>query len=238
MALNILEICTQALDGTNVDPPTALVGGDDLGLQLLAIANETGKDIAKRYDWQALVTEASFTTVAAETQVTLSSSFPYIRKILEETMWNRTQQRRVIGSVSSRDWQRYLANGVGPATLIYRIRGGKIIFPSDTAVASETVYFEYIDSRPFVNAAGTTYYENIAADTNLPRIDDEAMILGVRWRFLKRKGLEYGEEFRAYEDQIAERAGNDSPHEVKNLNPYRRKRGNDYSQIPEGDWNQ
>lgn len=237
MPRNLLAICQEALDDTGIDPPVAIVSGGDLGTQLLALANTTGRDIARRGNWQELVVEGSFTTLAAETQVTLTTTFPYIRKIIENTMWNQTQQRRLIGSISAQAWQRIQSDNASSASLVYRIRGDKIIFPSDTAVAGETVQFEYIDTRWCANSDRSSLYESFQADTDIPRISDEAMVMGIRWRFLKAKGLEYGEEFRSYEDIIAERLGNNQPYQNISLNPNQRSEGFD-TQIPDGSWNQ
>lgn len=39
------------------------------------------------------------------------------------------------------------------------------------------------------------------ADTDIPLIDDELLMLGATWRYLKRKGLDYGEEKLEYETE-------------------------------------
>lgn len=238
MTLSLLEICQEALEEIGVDPPTTVVSGGDIGAQLHALANTVGRNLAKRYSWQALRTEGSFTTVAAESQATFGTSgsdFPYVRQIIDNTLWNRTQQRRLI-KVSTPTWNRINAEGNSPSNLIYYIRGNAIRFPSDTAVASESVYFEYLDKRWVSNSAGSTYYETFQTDTDIPRLDDHAFVLGVRWMFLKKKGLEYGEEFRMFEDYVTQSMADDTPQEAVSLNPYARDEGYK-QQIPDGSWN-
>lgn len=236
MTLSVLEICQEALEEIGVDPPSSLTAGGDLGAQLLAIANSTGRDIAKRGDWQALRTEGTFTTAATETQVSsIVTSYPYLRRIVDNTMFNRTQQKRVIGPMSPQAWQRLKSDAATPATNVWYLRGNAILFPG-TPTASESCYFEYIDKRWCSNSTGATLQEKFAADSDIPRLDDYAFVLGVRWRFLQKKGLEYGEVFREYEDWIAERLGSDKPHETLSMNPHQRSEGYD-SQIPDGNWN-
>jgi hypothetical protein len=235
MVMSLLEICQEALEEIGVDPPTTIVSGGDLGAQLMALANSTGRDIAKRHDWQALSTEGNFTTVATNEQCVLTTTFPYLRRIKDNTMWNRTQQRRIIGPMSPQAWNRIAADSITPSTLNFYIRGNSLLFPG-TPVAGESVYFEYIDKRWCSNSGVTSYYQSFQADTDIPRLDDYAFVLGVRWRFLKKKGLEYGEEFREYEDWIELCKGSDTPKQTVNVNPYQGSEGFD-QQIPEGNWN-
>jgi len=238
MTLSLLEICQEALEEVGVDPPTTIVSGGDLGVQLHALANTVGRNLAKRHHWQALRTEGNFTTVAAEAQATFgtaSSDFPYVRQIIDKTLWNRTQQRRLV-KVSMATWNRINAEGNSPSNLIYYIRGNTIRFPSDTAVASESVYFEYVDKRWASNSAGSSYYETFQLDSDIPRLDDHSFVLGVRWMFLKKKGLEYGEEFRMFEDYVSQCIADDETHEAVSLNPYARTEGYQ-QQIPDGSWN-
>ena len=236
MTMSAIEICQEALEDLGIDPPTSLASGGDIGAQLLGILNSTGRDIALRGNWQVLRAEGTFTTAATEIQVAnINTTFPYMRKMLDNTMYNRTQQRRVIGPVTSQTWQRIQADSLTNATLLWYLRGNAILFPG-TPVAGETCGFEYIDKRWCSESTGTTPATAFASDTDIPRLDDYAFVLGVRWRFLKKKGMEYGEEFRQYEDYVAERLGADQPRETLNMNPSVRTEGYD-GQIPDGNWN-
>jgi hypothetical protein len=235
--MNVLEICQEALEEIGVDPPSALASGGDLGAQLLALANSTGRDLLIRpHSWQSLRTEGTFTTVATETQVSsIKTTYPGLHRFVDNTMWNRTQQRRIVGPVTAQAWNRYKADSLSPATLIWYLRGNSILFPG-TPTADESVYFEYFDKRWASNAAGSTYDTKLAADTDVVRLDDYAFVLGVRWRFLQKKGMEYGEVFRQYEDYVADLIASDQPRETLSVNPHQRSEGFD-TQIPDGNWN-
>lgn len=235
MSLTLLEICEEALEGTGIDPPNAIIGGDDLAQQLLRLMHVTGRDIRDKADWQLLVKEATFTTSATEEQAVIATSWPYLHKIIDNTMWNRTQQRRVLGPLSPQAWQSIKARGVVPnATLYYRIRGGSILMPG-TPTAGETVAFEYRDKRWISDSTGSVLRERFEADNDLVLLSDDTMILGLAWRFRAEKGLEYGEKFREYQDSLSERIGNDKPAETLYLDGAR----SDYletGQIPDGNW--
>lgn len=220
MALNILQICTEALNGTGIDPPGSISGNGDFARQLLAIANATGRDLTKRKEWQQLQTEATFTSQATELQTTILSTWPDFKKMIDRTMFNRTQDERIIGPLSPQAWQRIKADTVIPAEHYFRIFGGKIYFPGDPT-AGETIAFEYISNYFAENNAGAAK-ALFTADSDKPRLPDDLFIFGIKWRFLKEKGFDYGEAFRDYEDQIDYYAGNDQPAENINMNPYSR----------------
>lgn len=232
----IAEICAEAVKEIAVDPPTNVFGTSSFAQQLVALVNTTGLDLAKRGNWQELMTEATFTTVASSLQVNLSSAFPYCRKIVDNTMYNRTQQKRIKGSLSVQAWQRVMAEGVTPSDLYFRIRGNAIYFPG-TPVADETVAFEYLDRQIYTTNDGNTPKERPTGESDKPKLPDELFVLGVRWRFLQKKGEEYGEVFREYEDMIENLLGNNAPQEALNLNPhYRDSYDLSDGNIPEGNW--
>lgn len=232
MALSIKEICVEALNEIGFDPPSQLASGDDLGRQLLAISNSCIRDVAKRLDWQELRLEGTFTSVDTELQVDLDVSFPHFRKILPETVWNRDRQEPLIGPLTPQAWQRIKADDMTPSFPTYYIRSRKIYFPG-SPTPGENIYFEYMDKRAVASSNGSVLRERFEADTDVPRLDDHAMVLCVRWRFLQRKGLEYGEAFREYEDWVTLRQDESMPRETLNMNPrhsaYRGAAG-------EGDW--
>jgi len=237
--MSVLEIAIEALDDTGIDPPSSLVAGD-LGAQLLALANTTGRDLLVRGDinggWQALRTEGSFTTVAAQQQVAnIKTTFPYLRNFVQNTMWNRDLQKRVIGPVTPQAWQRFKADSLSPATELWYLRGNALYFGT-APTAGQSVYFEYFDKRFASTSDGSTLQTAFEANTDIPRLDDYMFVLGIRWRFLQKKGLEYGEAFRQYEDYVSACVGNDRTSEILNINPNLRSEGWD-TQIPDGNWN-
>jgi hypothetical protein len=116
----------------------------------------------------------------------------------------------------------------------YRLRGGQlIIYP--TATAGDSVYFEYVSKNWCSNAAGDTFYTRITHDDDLVLLDEEALTLGVKWRWLKAKGLEYAEDFNTYEAHVADLTTRDGTKAVINTN----RRQATYFRgvvIPSGNW--
>jgi hypothetical protein len=80
----------------------------------------------------------------------------------------------------------------------YRIRGNALLFDPAPA-AGHSCYFEYISACWCTDSTGGTYRRNVSSDTDELLLDDEAMLAGLEWRWLRKKGLSYAEEFSSYE---------------------------------------
>lgn len=216
MSRQLLDIIKDAVRAKGVTAPPSIVSSDDFALQLLNLAKETAADLLSRpFDWQSLQQEALFTTVAGETQINLRSTYPYLKKIVDGTVWNRTLQQPM-KTVSVQAWQSMKATGFAATPYIYRLRGGVWIMPDDTD-SGQTISFEYIDERPWADAGGNRLL-NPSSDSDVFLLPDNLMLLGVRWRFLEAKGLEYGESFRLYEDQISKCMSDDKPADTLSIN--------------------
>ena len=88
----------------NLNSPTsAISSSDENTIQLVALAQEEGKSLARRHPWQILITEKTFTSTAAAAQVgAIPTDFD---RFVDESFYNRTQKRPVHGPISPQDWQ-------------------------------------------------------------------------------------------------------------------------------------
>ena len=67
--MSLLTMVTQVCRRIGIVAPNAVVSSADPQIiQLLALANEEGEELANRYPWQAMRQQATFTTVATESQ--------------------------------------------------------------------------------------------------------------------------------------------------------------------------
>ncbi len=187
-------------------PATVLSSTDPTVRQLLALANREGKLLALRYPWQALTKEASFTTVAQESQGALTAIAPDFARFRNDTMVDRARAWPILGPLSAAEWQR--SYGTGASVDRFRVRGGAVLFTLVPA-AGRTIHFEYLSRNWCRDAAATTEREAWAADDDAGILDEDLMALGVKWRFLKAKGLDYAEEFRDYEARLYDARASD-----------------------------
>ncbi len=197
--MSLLTIVQDVCDAVLITQPTSVIGNtEDTIVQLKQLTQLEGKALADEYDWDALIKETTFTTVATESQGTVESIASGFKKMINETQWNRNIIYPVQGSLTPQQYQAYKANNFGLVYSNYRIRGNEfIMFPAP--VAGQTVAFEYITKNWISNAAGTDFYDRWEADDDVALLDEDIITLGVIWRWLKAHNMDYAEEFRQYE---------------------------------------
>ncbi len=221
MSLNVLEIAQAAAAEIGVSqPPNLVSSSNDFPAQLRSLMRLTARDMMRRHAWQAMTKEATFTTVATEEQISnIKTQWSDFLRIIPQTVHNRTQNRPLWGSKNPQAWQ--AAKGAvvtSPAEYHWRIRGNKF-YILGTPTAGEDVYFEYVSRNWLQSADGSSEYEEFAADTDVPLLDDYALVLGVKWRFLRANGIEYGEAYREYQAHVEELIGSDTPQETMSITP-------------------
>jgi hypothetical protein len=199
--MSLLSLCQDAAVQLSLPRPTAIVGSSDLtALLLLRLAQEEGEALAARYPWEILQTEVTFTTLAAETQTgVVPADFD---RVIPDTIWNRTTRRRVVGPLSADEWAESKAKLRVYVNPTFRIRGGSFLM-TPTPPAGETVAFEYV-SKNFCRSSGGTAQAAWALDTDVGRLSESLMKLGLVWRFRAAKGLPYGEDLALYEKRVLE----------------------------------
>lgn len=233
--MSLLTIIRNATDGlTGVTRPVSVLASTDENVRLLLrLANMEGQDLAQRYAWERLNREASHTTAAAQDQGAVTAvagdDFDWI---VPDTMWNTTLQRAVPGPLGPQERRRLLARTQAGPYSAWWLSGGRLQFYPAPA-AGQTVTFEW-QSKNWCEATDGTGLSAWTSDNDVARLDEELITLGVIWRFLKNKGLDYSEEFRAYEMRLANRVGRDGGRRALHMGGGGAAFGAPY--VPEGGW--
>ena len=100
MPMSLLELVREARGRMGQPIPGSAIGNTDpTVIQCVGIFQEFLEDLINRKIWQSVTREATFTTVATESQGVLSTLFPYgFEGILPETFYNRTTILPIIGA--------------------------------------------------------------------------------------------------------------------------------------------
>jgi len=217
--MTLLTIVQNACNELGISEPSTVIGNTNQQIkQLLSLSNREGKTLAARpyAGWQALMTEATFTTVATENQGTIESIAPSCKYIVRNTIWNRSTQRPVIGELQPTEWQMLKASPVSNVWDHFRIRGGNLLF-DPVPEAGHTCAFEYM-SKLWCESSGGTAQAVWADDTDIGKLDEELMTLGLIWRWKSMKGFSYQEEFAEYERQVSDAIARDGVKPTISLN--------------------
>lgn len=233
--MTMLAVIQHVCRRTNIPVPSTVLGTTDPQVaQLYALLEEEGNDLAQRGAWQALTCEAAHTTLAAEDQGAMTSiaanGFRYIKN---ETIWDRTSQLPVYGPLDGKEWQALKASLTTTPRYQHRIRGGKLL-ASPTPTAGLDWRFEYVSKNWILGADGTTYKQYFTLDTDTILLPEDLVTMGLRWRWLREKGLDYAELFRTYEMQVKDMLGRDGGKKVLHMDAQNVARPGVF--IPAGSW--
>lgn len=205
--MSLLTIVQEVAGSLNIPVPTSVFGNTASDAILFKVlANREGKELARRHNWQAIVVEHTWTTTATVAQ-SLALPSAYDRLPPDVEIWDRTGNARLSGPVSSREWMQLQAGTSGSVAGCWRIIGGVLnVYPAPTA--GKTFALEYI-SKNWCESSGGTDQSAWAADTDVGLIREDLMALGLTWRWLKAKGMDYAEDFATYEREVEKASARD-----------------------------
>lgn len=237
----LLEIVRTACQRIGIAAPTSVVGSNDLQvIQLLALLNKEGKELSTgasiglSYDWQALQVEASFTSVAAESQGRMHEIAPGLKYIIGGTIWDRSRRLPAYGSMNPQEWQQIKSWNVASPYPKYRVRGNELLLMPIPA-AGDAYYFEYQTKNWCIDENGVNLRAAFAADTDTPLLDDDLLADGLVWRFKQAKGLDYAEDFATYQRDVQNAVVRDVEHPTLHMGSNRAQRTGVV--VPIGSWN-
>lgn len=216
MSKTVAQICEAAAEVVGLPRQTTHVGNTNQNARKILRAIKDGaRDVSRDLDWVALRREHTFSTDASS-----SYSLPtYFDRLINNTIWDRTNYRRLVGPMQPSMWQVYKSGSLTLPTLdkIFRFAadssGTKVIEIYPDTDTGNTIAFEYVDQR-YVKSTTGDLQTGILADTDEFVFDDEMVEAATVWRLLKMLGLSYQTEFMEYKSLADERRSNDSGGQV------------------------
>lgn len=230
--MTLLTIVQNSCNAIGLSQPAAVVGSTDQNIiTLQGMANTEGRELLDRFSWPATQLEVTHTSLAAELQGVMTTLAPGYSYITSSTFWDRTLTQPVRGPLSPIEWQALKARTATGPYASYRIFGGKL-YAYPAPPGGNTWVFEY-QSNYFCQSSSGTNQSIWVADTDVGVLDEHLMEMGIIWRFKKKNGLDYSEDFRSYEQKLAMETSRAGGRPILDMTGSTPTRG---VYIPEGSW--
>lgn len=215
--MSLISIIQAATLRCNVNQPTSAIGSSDPGvLQFIAYAQDSGDDAFERWTWLSL--KQPVTTFTGDGTTTLFALPANFGVLSPSTVFTSSiyPTLTLSGPVNE---DTLLVLKQLPVTLLpscWRRIGNYVeFFPAPAA--GEVISYVYgsktwitdLNGVPRTSTATDTYPQ-WQADTDLSLINERLIMLGTVWRWKRSKGLDYSEEFRAYEMVLDRKSGQEN----------------------------
>lgn len=205
--MNILEICQEVADITSTQRPTDLFEENSQhNIIFLSVAKAELNSLMRYGDWQDLTKEATLLTVKNKTIYPIDNIVPDFYSILNNTIYIKDEMERVIGAITPEDWMREKYFSCPDVDIKFKIQGNAFKFLQSPDCGKKIV-FQYRSNA--VCYDGKTYEEKstITKNTDVPIFDNYVVQLGITWRWLKRNGMDYAEEYNEYINELKKKFG-------------------------------
>ena len=192
-------------------PVSAAIGIVDQNVQQLVIfSQDAGRELVERANWTNLDTAGTVIGDGVSTLFILPPDWvrfsPSDKCPRGALVSNKDPLIPLQGPVNTETLNIMKAMPAGAARPVWRIIGGALeIWPA--LAMSELVTFNYYSSFWIIDATRTTTRNRWVSDDDISLINEDTVMKGTVWRWKQTKGLEYAEDFRAYEMSFARNAG-------------------------------
>jgi hypothetical protein len=207
--MTLLTCCQDAAIELSLEQPGVIIGNTDINVQrLLRAAQRTGKELVTRAAWSVLRVQQPFTAAAGEDQPGIIPAD--FARLIPETFWDLTNKRLINGGVTPARWQSLRASAVsGTWPRWFILRGTTVtIYPGMSG--GESMVFEYVSSHFCASAAGATQ-ATWQADTDVGRLNEELITLGIIAYYRLITGLPNLDQMNEFEDRLVQEVDNDNP---------------------------
>lgn len=207
--MTLLTMMGDVRNAMGFSAPTAVMSSTDtMILELLAMANTSGKSLVTAFPWQEITKQQLFTSTAAFSQGSFQSlcTDNDFNRIVNNTLWNRSQILRGTGPITGVEWQNNQAASAAAPFPKFRIWQGQLFIGPSVPTAGDTWAFEYVSNNWCEGALGTGQNAWVA-DTDTGILSEELMKLDIIWRWKASKSLEYADDKANFDDQFNLRTG-------------------------------
>jgi hypothetical protein len=188
------------LGGVALDKPGAVFGTSTRELlELTQIVQQAADEIALAHEWSELDVLETMTGDGSTTAFTLPSD--YRRMLTDTQVWSSVQNTPLPLIKNRNTWLGEIIRGDVPIVARCIIYGGQFRF--NPAPASGELVKYWYQSSEIVTAADASTKAELTLDTDIFRLDETLLKLGIIWKWRHMKGLPYAEHLNNYERRLS-----------------------------------
>mgnify|MGYP003394056902 CR=1 FL=1 len=170
-----------------------LVTGTGIGINAAILTVDSGTQVT--LDTAATATGTAVSLTFGVDNYALPSDLEYFAA---KTFFDKTYRWMLLGPLEAEEKQilKYGIVAVGPRRQFW-IRNDRMYIRPVPSNLTDVLAYDYM-SNAWCASAGGTAQKVWTADTDTYYLDEDCFILGLKWRFLRAKGLDYSQEFDTY----------------------------------------
>lgn len=182
-------IITNISSTAGIVADTWAVSANGLTYPARVVSVDSATQITVSQPFQATATAVDLSV--AQIAYDLPSDFSYF---VNKTFWDGAYKWELLGPITAQEKQilRYGIVASGPRRKFY-VRLNKLWLDPLPPANGDIIAFDYFSNAWCSSAAGAAQTE-WTADTDVYNLDDDCFIQGLKWRYLRSKGLDYGQE--------------------------------------------
>jgi len=185
MALTLANILDRVLDETGLVRESAYIAGTTAATrQLVAIANRSATVLRT----MPFTKRRALGTIAMTTALSYSLPSDFFEYI-PDTAYMEDDSNPVYWGVPEDLWAQYQNGGITPSGTLF-VRQYANALSVLNPVDGVNLLFEYLSNSPVRATSAGAYKERFTVDTDEWQLDDELIIMDVKWRYKKEKGYQ------------------------------------------------
>ena len=211
----ILEICREVADLAATKRPNNLFDTQSQQEAIFLSVAKSALDSLMRYgDWQELIKDGCLRTIENVSDYKISDFAPDFYSLINDTIYVKDIKERVIGAITPAEWQKEKFFCVESIGIKFKIQNGRFKFLTPPP-AGVKIVFQYRANSLVWDFDTFAEKSDITANTDVPIFDEYLVKCAILWRWLKRSGLDYTEEYEEYARELKKRMGSETA--VKNI---------------------
>lgn len=206
---NILEICQEAADLTATQKPENLFSENSQQEAVFqSVAKDTLDGLLRYGDWQELTKEGCLRISGGQSNYFIKDFCPDFYCLLNNTVYIRNANEKVIGAITPEQWMKEKYFNVSSLQLKFKIQNGMFKFLTPPPDNLKIVFLYRSANIVYDPTKGYEEKTVLTKNSDIPIFDEYLVKKGIVWRWYRRNGMPYEEEYNEYQRELKNRFGN------------------------------